>query len=79
MRTSLNVILAATAITALASPVMAHSKSHRHTAPSAFPNAYGQVVPAYPERSYGRVYEERQFGPNDCVHVTFPQCGDSAR
>jgi hypothetical protein len=81
MRTSLKVILAATAITALASPVMAHSKLHRHYTAPFFSNAYGRVVPADPGWApYERFYGGNQFrGNNDCVHRQFPQCSDSAR
>jgi hypothetical protein len=68
MRTSLKVILAATAIATLASPVMAQSESHRHAVSSAS-RAYGSVAR---ERT-APVNQGNPFHIDDAVHVPFPQ------
>jgi hypothetical protein len=74
MRTSLKVILATTAIAALASPVMAQSESHRHAASRAYGSvahghAYGSVVrgPTTP------VIQGNPYHIDDAEHVPFPQ------
>jgi hypothetical protein len=74
MRTNLKVILAATAIAALASPVMAQSESHPHAAPSArIVNAHGQAGRAY----IGQATESQVRVNSDCAHRQFPQCSES--
>ncbi len=80
MRTSLKVILAAVAIAALASPVMAQSRSHPHAAPSAsIANARGSVAHIRTGRfAPGVVVEGSQIRLDDCVHVAFPQCDGNA-
>jgi hypothetical protein len=83
MRTSLKVILAATAIAVVASPVMAQSQSRTYAGPSAsIANARGSVT-------RGSVGQTRTLLPSaaiggnqirldDCVHVAFPQCDGDA-
>jgi hypothetical protein len=92
MTTSLKVILAAAAISVLASPVMA--ESGRQTVSSDEWNAAGETQhaarpPANIARAHGSVShsrasrfvpaagteEAKQIRIDDCVHVTFPQCG----
>jgi hypothetical protein len=74
MQTNLKVILAATAIAALASPVMAQTESRPHAAPSArIVNAHGQAGRAYTEQA-----AESQVRVNsDCAHRQFPQCSEN--
>jgi len=81
MRTNLKVILAAAAIAALASPVMAQSESHPHAAPLAagVSNAHGHVVRARTARPVAGAVEGGQYQVDDCVHVAFPQCSDDGR
>jgi len=70
--TSLKVMLAAAAIAALASPVMAQSASSRHAAPWAgtVSNARGSVARA-PRGA--AVIEGNEIHVDDAVHVPFPQ------
>jgi hypothetical protein len=80
MRMSLKVILAATAIAAVASPVMAHSQSRAHAGPSAsVANARGSVAHTRISRlpAWGAV-GGNQIRLDDCVHVAFPQCDGDA-
>jgi hypothetical protein len=89
MRTSMmKVILAATSVAVLASPVMAHSWRYRHAplGPDLSTNNALWGEPYYHGRAYGSaVYPPvGRFGPGaaidgpprviDCVHVAFPQC-----
>jgi hypothetical protein len=77
MRASLKVMLAATAIAAVASPVMAQ-QSRAYAGPSAgIANARGSV--AHPSRllPWGAV-GGNQIRLDDCVHVAFPQCDGDA-
>ena len=80
MRTNLKVILAAAAIAALASPVMAASASHRHAAPSAsIANARGSVAHTRTNRlAPGVAVEGGRIRLDDCVHIPFPQCDGDA-
>jgi hypothetical protein len=78
MRTNLKMILAATAIAAVASPVMAaQSESQTHAAPlpASIANAHGHVVRG---RTAADADKASQIRPNDCAHATFPQCSDDA-
>jgi hypothetical protein len=68
MRTSLKVILAATAVATLASPVMAQSESHRHAA-SEISKARGSVA----RTRTAPVIQRNQMQLDDAVHVPFPQ------
>jgi hypothetical protein len=70
--TGLKVIVAAAAIAALASPVMAQSASSRHGVPwaASVSNARGSVARA--PRGAG-VIEGNQIHVDDAVHVAFPQ------
>jgi hypothetical protein len=80
MRTSLKVILVATAIAAVASPVMAQSQSPAYAGRSAnIANAHGSVA----HTRTGRLAPLGSVGGNhirldDCVHVAFPQCDGDA-
>jgi hypothetical protein len=84
MRTSLKVILAATAIAVVASPVMAQ-ESRVYAAPSAgFANARGSVTRGSVAQTRTRLpwaaVGGNQIRLDDCVHVAFPQCdGDAAQ
>jgi hypothetical protein len=79
MRTNLKVILATIGIAVLASPVMAHSERHHHHATRSTPGVsgtYGYIAPA----PIGPVIGVMPLGGgqvrvNDCIHTTFPQCG----
>jgi hypothetical protein len=77
MRMNLKMILAATAIAAVASPVMAQSESQTHAAPlpASISNAHGHVVRG---RTAPDADKASQIRPDDCAHVTFPQCSDDA-
>lgn len=79
MRTSLKVILTATAIAAVASPVMAQSEWRAHAGPSASVAARGSVAHSRISRlpPWGAV-GANQIGLDDCVHVAFPQCDGDA-
>jgi hypothetical protein len=68
MRTSLKVILAATAIATLASPVMAQSESHRYAA-SSISKAHGSVARVHAAPAI----QGNPFHINDAEHVPFPQ------
>jgi hypothetical protein len=75
MNASLKVILTAIGVAVLAFPVMAQPDSHRVTRAASASNAHGSV--SHPRTS--RAVEGNDFRLNDCVHVTFPQCGDDSR
>jgi hypothetical protein len=64
----MKVILAATAIATLASPVMAQSESHRH-ATSGISNAHGSVT----RTRTAPVTQGNQVQIDDAEHVPFPQ------
>ncbi len=73
MHTSLKVILTAIGVAVLASPVMAQPESHR----AAIAHAHGSASHIRPGRAYGAAVDGGYYlRPHDCVHVTFPQCGD---
>jgi hypothetical protein len=78
MSTSLKLILAATAIAVVASPVMAQSQSRAYARPSAsIANARGSVAQTrrlLPSAAIGG----NQIRLDDCVHVAFPQCDGDA-
>jgi hypothetical protein len=78
MRMNLKMILAATAIAAVASPVMAQSESQTHAAPlpASISNAHGHVVRG--RTAAVDVAKGSEIRPADCAHATFPQCGDDA-
>jgi hypothetical protein len=70
MKMRLKVILTATSIAALASPIMAQSTPHAHAARSAasISTAYGSAA-----RTHAGVVNERsQRRIDDCVRVAFP-------
>jgi hypothetical protein len=78
MRANLKVILTAVSVAILASPAMAQSESH--AAPSAvhISHAHGSAAHAHTgQPAPGAATEGSQIRPDDCVHVAFPQCGDS--
>ena len=80
MSTNLKVILAAVGVAVLASSVTAQSEPRHHAAHAApsVPRAYGSVAPAPAwGPPPGAVTGGGQFRLNDCVRVTFPQCGGS--
>jgi hypothetical protein len=68
MRTNLKVILATIGIAALASPVMAQTGSTSNARGSA---AHIRTIRA----GTATPVEGSQIRLDDCVHVTFPQCG----
>jgi hypothetical protein len=72
MRTSLKMMLAATAIATLASPVMAQPESHRHAAEASVSNAHGSVA----RTRTPRVAPVTAGNIDDAVHVAFPQDGN---
>ncbi len=74
MRTSLKVILAATAIAILASPVMAQSESHRYAAATSVSGEHGSITRTRMPRVAPAI-EGNPFHINDAVHVAFPQDG----
>jgi hypothetical protein len=75
MNTSLKVILTAIGIAVLASPVMAQSESNTRPAAS-ISNAQGSVASGRAIRvGHWTSSELGQYRLDDCVHVTFPQCG----
>jgi hypothetical protein len=79
MKTNLKMILTAVSVAALASPALAQSESRAtptaasissHARGAAAHDHTGRLAPeAVTEGSHSRI--------DDCVHVTFPQCGDS--
>ncbi len=79
MKTNLKVILMIASVAALASPALAYSESRTtpsavsissHARGAAARDHTGRLAPeAVTEGSHSRI--------DDCVHVTFPQCGDS--
>ena len=80
MRTSLKMILAATAIAVVASPVMAQSESRAYADRSAsIANARGSVAHTRTSRlpAWG-AGGGTQIRLDDCVHVAFPQCDGDA-
>jgi hypothetical protein len=80
MRASLKVMLVATAIAAVASPVMAQSESRAYSGPSAsIANGRGSVAHTRTSRllPWGAV-SGNQIRLDDCVHVAFPQCDGDA-
>jgi hypothetical protein len=77
MGTNLKVILTAIGVAVLASPVMAQSALRPHAAPVAgISSAHGSVAGA--GRLVPGLFEGSQTRIDDCVHVTFPQCGGEA-
>jgi hypothetical protein len=74
MRTNLKVILAATAIATLASPVMAQSESHRYAAATSVSADHGAAARARTPRVAPAI-EGNPFHIDDAVHVPFPQDG----
>lgn len=83
MNTKLKVILTAMSIAVLASPVMAETDSNRSAAEISHAHASAHVR----HQAYARAHinESRmlavpgnQPAVEDCVHVTFPQCGGDA-
>jgi hypothetical protein len=77
MNTSLKVILTAIGVAVLASPVMAQPESHRAAAAS-ISNAHGSSHTRTSRVGSGVSVEGSHIRIDDCVHVTFPQCGEDA-
>ena len=82
MSTKLKVILTAVSIAVLASPVMAQQTdakqqqaeiSRAHGSTHGHPRAHGHVTEAPVQ-----VVPPAQSLVQDCIHVTFPQCGGDA-
>jgi hypothetical protein len=77
MRTNLKVILTAVSVAVLASPAMAQYESHVPPVTS-ISHAHGSAAHAHTGRlAPGTITEGSQIRLDDCVHVAFPQCGDS--
>jgi hypothetical protein len=79
MKTNLKVILTAVSVAVLASPAMAQSESHAaRPAASISSHARGSAAHAHTSRVAPQAAaEESHVRLDDCVHVTFPQCGES--
>jgi hypothetical protein len=78
MRTNLKVILTAVSVAVLASPAMAQSESHAVPPAASISHARGSAAHAHTGRlTPGTITEGSQIRLDDCVHVAFPQCGDS--
>jgi hypothetical protein len=80
MKTNLKMILtAAVSVAALASPALAQSESHAApTTASISTHARGAAAHAHTGRlATESVTEDSRIRLDDCVHVAFPQCGDS--
>jgi hypothetical protein len=79
MNASLKVILTAVGVAVLASPVMAQPDSHRAAPAASVSNAHGSASQTRTKRAEsGAAVVGSHFRLDDCVHVTFPQCGDDA-
>jgi hypothetical protein len=79
MKTNLKVILTAVSVAVLASPAMAESESHAvPAAASVSSHPRGSAAHAHAARlAPETVTEGSHVRLDDCVHVAFPQCGDS--
>jgi hypothetical protein len=75
MRTSLKVILTATSVAVLASPVMAQPEQHQHAASTRTLSSNAHAAAVRGRIAPAAVIEGNRINLDDCVHVQFPQCG----